>query len=237
MHGKTTPFVSRLKALRWPEGKLLGLLLGVSLLLLAALKIGSEVTEGDTLAFDRAILLQLRGATEGSDPVRALLRQFMLDVTTLGNNELLTAIVLLALGFLIATGKRRLGALLTTGVLSGVAASVVLKLIFERARPDVVAHLVNVETASFPSGHAMNAAVVYLTIAALLARSQKQRAARIYVLFVGIGLTLLIGFSRLYLGVHWPTDVLAGWIFGASWAALIAWAGIRLQEKGAVEQP
>ena len=236
MHRKTTA-LARLKALRWPEGQLLWLLLGVSAFLLIALKLGSEVTEGDTLAFDRAILIQLRAMTDGSDPARALLRQFMLDVTTLGNNELLTAIALLALGFLLATGKRRLGALLTSGVLLGVAASVLLKFIFERARPDVVAHLVNVDTASFPSGHAMNSAVVYLTIATLLARSQKHRAGRVYILGVGVALTLLIGLSRLYLGVHWPTDVLAGWIFGASWAALVAWAGIRLQDKGAVERP
>ncbi len=82
----------------------------------------------------------------------------------------------------------------------------------------------------------MNSAVVYLTMAVLLARGQTQRGARIYILAVGIMLTLLIGLSRLYLGVHWPTDVLVGWVFGASWAVLIAHAGARLQQAGKVER-
>ncbi len=107
----------------------------------------------------------------------------------------------------------------------GVAASALLKFAFGRARPDVVAHLVSVDTASFPSGHAMNSAVVYLTMAVLLARGQTQRGARVYIVAIGVLLTLMIGLSRVYLGVHWPTDVLVGWVFGASWAMLIAYAG------------
>lgn len=221
---------------RWPEDKLLWLLLGISVFLLLALKLASEVSEGDTLAFDKAILITVRGATDGHGLASNLLRRLMLDVTTLGNNGLLAMIALLAVGFLISAGKRRLGALLGAGILIGSAASALLKLAYARPRPDVVAHLVSVDTASFPSGHAMNAAVVYLTMAVLLARGQKRHGPRIYILGVGITLTLLIGLSRIYLGVHWPTDVLVGWIFGASWAVLVAYAGARLQRKGAVEQ-
>jgi undecaprenyl-diphosphatase len=222
---------------RLPEEKLLWLLLGISILLLLTLKLASEVSEGDTLAFDRAILIAVRGATDGHDLVSNTLRRLMLDVTTLGNNGLLTLVALLAVGFLIAVGKSRLGMLLGVGILTGSAASALLKLAYARQRPDVVAHLVSVDTASFPSGHAMNAAIVYLTMAVLLGRGQKRHGARIYILSVGVMLTLLIGLSRIYLGVHWPTDVLVGWIFGASWAALIAYAATRLQQKGAVEQP
>ena len=214
----------------------LWLLLGISGFLLLIMKLGSEIVEGDTLAFDRAILLRLRAATEGHDVVRDALRRLMLDVTTLGNNGLLTLIGLLALGFLVVAGKRRLGGLLGIGIILGVAASMLLKLAYARPRPDIVAHLVNVDTASFPSGHAMNSAVVYLTMAALLAQGQKRRGPRIYILGVGILLTVSIGFSRLYLGVHWPTDVLFGWIFGASWAALLSHAAARLQRGGAIEQ-
>ncbi|MBO9581635.1 MAG: phosphatase PAP2 family protein [Sphingobium sp.] len=223
------------QAVRWPEAKLLWLMLGASALLLLVLKACSEIAEGDTLAYDRAILIALRTATEGSDALRTGLRQFMLDVTALGNNALLALVALLGVGFLVAAGKRHLAALLGAGIVTGIGASVILKLAFARARPDVVAHLVDVQTASFPSGHAMNSAVVYLTMAALLARGQKGRGARLYILAVGMGLTFLIGLSRLYLGVHWPTDVLMGWMFGASWAGLLAWAGARLQERGAVE--
>jgi undecaprenyl-diphosphatase len=214
----------------------LWLLLGISGFLLLVMKLSSEIVKGDTLAFDRAILLRLRAATEGHDFARDALRRLMLDVTTLGNNGLLTLIALLALGFLVVAGKRRLGGLLGIGIILGVVASALLKLAYARPRPDVVAHLVNVDTASFPSGHAMNAAVVYLTMAALLARGQKQRGPRLYILGVGILLTVSIGFSRLYLGVHWPTDVLFGWIFGASWAALLSHAAARLQRGGAIEQ-
>ena len=224
------------EALKGPEAKLLWLFLGMSLFLLLALKIGSEVAEGDTLALDRTILVELRAATSGDGLVRDLLRRLMLDLTTLGNNELLALVALLAVGFLLVTDKRHMAGLLGAGVVLGVAASAVLKLAYARARPDVVEHLVSVQTASFPSGHAMNSAVVYLTVAALLARGQRRRAARAYILCVGVGLTFLIGVSRLYLGVHWPTDVLVGWIFGASWAGLIAFAGGRLQAQGTVEQ-
>lgn len=224
---------------RWrlPEEKPLWLLLGISLVLLLTLKFASEVSEGDTLAFDKAILIAVRGATDGHGPASDTLRRLMLDVTTLGNNGMLAMVALLAVGFLIAAGKMRLGALLGAGILLGSAASAVLKLAYDRPRPDVVAHLVDVQTASFPSGHAMNSAVVYLTMAALLARGQKKHGPRIYILGVGIMLTLMIGLSRIYLGVHWPTDVLVGWIFGASWAALLAYAGTRLQQRGTVEQP
>lgn len=227
---------SRLPA-RLPEARPLWSLLGISAALLLTLKLASEVVEGDTLAFDRTILIRVRAATEGHDAFRETLRRLMLDVTTLGNNGLLTLIALLAVGFLIVAGKKRLGGLLALGITAGAAASGLLKLAYARPRPDVVAHLVDVNTASFPSGHAMNSAVVYLTMAVLLARGQKQRGARLYIIGVGVMLTLMIGLSRIYLGVHWPTDVLVGWIFGASWAALLAYAAARLQVDGAIEEP
>jgi len=229
-------FPRRLTRAGFAEARLLWLLLGVSGALLLLLKISAEIVEGDTLAFDRAILIWLRSVTGGDDMPSAWLRRFMHDMTTLGDNGLLSMLAILATGFLIAAGKKRLGGLLGIGIILGVIASALLKLAFARARPDVVAHLVDVSTASFPSGHAMNSALVYLTIGVLLARGQPLRAARIYILATAVTITLLIGLSRLYLGVHWPTDVLVGWIFGAGWAAMIASAAGRLQTRGAIEQ-
>ena len=89
--------------------------------------------------------------------------------------------------------------------------------------------------ASFPSGHAMNSAFVYLTLATLLARAQQGRLVRIYLLSVAITLTLLVGISRVYLGVHWPTDVLAGWSAGAIWAAICSLIEKRLLQQRRIE--
>ena len=107
-------------------------------------------------------------------------------------------------------------------VIGGTVLSFGLKLVFERPRPDLVAHLVEVQTASFPSAHAMLSATTYLTLGALLARFEDRRRLKSYVLGVAIGLTVLVGISRIYLGVHWPTDVIAGWCAGAAWAVACA---------------
>ena len=113
--------------------------------------------------------------------------------------------------------------------------SPLLKLGFARPRPDLVPHAVEVYTASFPSGHAMLSAVTYLTLGALLIRVQPRWRVKVYILFLAISITLLVGTSRVYLGVHWPTDVLAGWCVGAAWALLCWLVALRLQREGKVE--
>jgi undecaprenyl-diphosphatase len=143
---------------------------------------------------------------------------------------------LAVLGYLVIGGKRAAALLVLVSVAGGVALSSALKIGFDRPRPDLVAHLVDVHTLSFPSGHAMVSAVAYLTLGALLAQTQVRKGLKAYVITVAVVLTLLIGVSRVYLGVHWPTDVVAGWCAGAAWAigcwVIAAW----LQGQGRIEE-
>jgi undecaprenyl-diphosphatase len=93
-----------------------------------------------------------------------------------------------------------------------------LKNWFERPRPDIIVHELYRSTASFPSGHATMSALVYLTLAALVVRVIRDRRLKASVLAVAVLLTGLVGVTRVYLGFHWPSDVLAGWALGAAWA-------------------
>jgi undecaprenyl-diphosphatase len=199
-------------------------------------KVASAVVEGDPLALDREILLLLRQPGDLATPVGpAWLHQVMIDMTALGSVALLTTITMIAAGYLLAARKPWLAAFTVGAVTGGALISTLLKLAYARTRPDVVEHLVGIDSASFPSGHAMNSAVTYLTLAVLLARAEKSRAVRRYLVSAAIVLTLLVGFSRLYLGVHWPTDVAAGWIVGGLWAAMCSLWAKRLQAHHTIE--
>ncbi|HEY0116154.1 MAG TPA: phosphatase PAP2 family protein [Allosphingosinicella sp.] len=201
-------------------------------------KLASEVVEGDTLAFDRWLIRALRSPADPSVPVGPeWLQVFMIDVTAMGGVTLLTMITVIATGYLIATRKFSTAAFLAGAVAVGAILSTLLKLGFARSRPDLVAHLVEVDSTSFPSGHAMNSAITYLTLGALLARAEASRRVRIYLLGIAIALTLMIGFSRVYLGVHWPSDVMAGWCVGAAWAVGCSLSARALQRRRAIEAP
>lgn len=204
----------------------------------AFLELASEVGEGDTLALDRAILQGLRTAADPSVPWGPdWLRGAMIDVTALGGVSVLTIVTGIAVGYLVAARKLAMAMFVAAAIAGGATVSVLLKDVFERARPDLVVHLVEVSSTSFPSGHAMNSAITYLTLGTLLARAQKGRALRLYLISVAIALTLVIGGSRVYLGVHWPSDVLAGWCVGGSWAVLCSLVARRLQRNRTIEAP
>lgn len=182
-------------------------------------RLTSEVLEGETLGFDQTILLWLRQPGDLGQPIGpSWLTHAMGDITSLGGVTVLAILTLLATVYLLLDRKTTIAVFLFLSVLSGWLASTGLKIIVARARPDVVPHLVDVNDLSFPSGHAMVSAVTYLTLGALLARTQRYRATRIFVMGAGIFLAVIIGLSRIYLGVHYPTDVLAGWVAGALWA-------------------
>jgi len=198
-------------------------LLGVGLPLLLFAHIAEEVGEGETRGFDQALMLALR-AGDPADPIGP--RWFeaaVVDVSALGGLAVLALVTLFAAGYLLVLKKWGAAGLLLAATFGGATLSEGLKLGFARPRPDLVAHIVETTSMSFPSGHAMLSAVTYLTLGALMARAQERQRVKTYILSAAILLTLLIGASRVYLGVHWPTDVLAGWCLGAAWA-MLCWA-------------
>lgn len=210
------------------------------LLLAAALwifaSIADEVVEGESHAFDKAVLLAMRMPQDLAEPWGPLwLEELARDFTALGGAGVLTFLILAVLGFLLLQGKPRVAGVMIVAIGGGMLLSPVLKLGFDRPRPDLVPHEVSVYSASFPSGHALHAAVVYLTLGALLARVQPHRRLKGYVLTVSVVLMVLVGSTRVYLGVHWPTDVLAGWAAGAAWAILCWLITFWLQQRGNLE--
>jgi undecaprenyl-diphosphatase len=179
-----------------------------------------------------------RNPQDLSDPIGPRwFEEVMRDMTALGGTAVLTLLTVFVTLFLVLSGKRRSAMLVASSIVLGTVFSTLLKLAFDRPRPDLVPHGMEVYTLSFPSSHAMMSALVYLTLGALLARTQSSVRVRIYLIVCAILLTFLIGVSRVYLGVHWPTDVLAGWAVGSCWALLSWLIARRLQKAGPVEPP
>ncbi|MET4593801.1 MULTISPECIES: phosphatase PAP2 family protein [unclassified Sphingomonas] len=181
---------------------------GIAVVLLIGLAIGHW-----PFAFDRAIIVGLR---DWGGP--SWLPKVAADVTALGGGVILTIVVLLATG-LLAVQRLWLSAAATLAAsISGGLVVSLVKTEVARPRPDLVDHLVQVSNMSFPSGHSANSAIVYLTLAGLASQVTVSAAARRYILVIAILMVGAIGCSRVYLGVHWPSDVLAGWSFGTLWA-------------------
>jgi len=230
---QSTPY-RRLHGLVTGEAWLLASIALVSGLILAFLQIADEMIEGEMEAFDNAILMLFRDpanldSTIGPPWVHEMVR----DVTALGSFALLGLIVLAVCAYLLLARMRAEALLVITSVLGGTVLSTVLKMGYDRPRPDLVA-MSHQFTASFPSGHAMLSAVTFLTLGALLARLAPTRPLRIFSISMALMLTLLIGLSRIYMGVHYPSDVLAGWCLGAAWALFCSAVAARLQRGGAI---
>jgi undecaprenyl-diphosphatase len=201
------------------------------------ISLAEEVNEGETQAFDRAVILALRNPADLSDPLGPRwFEEMVRDVTALGSNVVLAFVTVAVIGFLALARKRGAALLVLVSVLGGSLLGDILKLVFARPRPDLVPHGAEVYTMSFPSNHAMGAAVTYLTLGALLARLQVSPRVKGYFLAVSVILTAAVGLSRVYLGVHWPTDVLAGWSVGAAWAMAVWLVALWLQRRGKVER-
>jgi len=198
--------------------------------------VADKVKDGKTLGIDDRLIRCLRNPADPTDPIGPeWLEDVVRDLTSLGSAAILGLMTTVVVGFLLIRRTYHAVGLVLTATLGGLLLSLLLKGYFSRPRPDMVPRLAKVYTSSFPSGHSMLSAVIYLTLGALLSRLVERPALKVYVLTVAMLLALLVGFSRVYLGVHYPSDVLAGWSVGLAWAILCWLVARRLQRTGVVE--
>ncbi len=195
----------------------------VALFGLLVVELWQEIAEGDARQLDRDILLLFR-QSENLDQVigPSWLEQTLVDITTLGSATMLTLMTVGSAGLMAVRGTYRVSAILIGAIVSGSILVAIFKDFLERPRPDLVHHLVSETSMSFPSGHAANSAIAYLTIAVLFIRFERHLGTRLFVIAMAALIVLAIGISRVALGVHWPSDVLAGWLLGTGWACF--WA-------------
>jgi len=204
------------------ELRLLVVLTAICVCLWGFFSIQGEVLEGDTYKLDRSILLAMRRSGDLGAPVGPRwLQETARDITALGGFTVLSLLVALSVAMLLLHRRRFQAAVFATAVVGGQAAAELAKHLVGRDRPDLVPHLDQVYSSSFPSGHSAMSPIVYFTLASLLAAGEPNRAAKGLLMAAAVLLVLAIGASRVYLGVHWPTDVLAGWAMGAA-VALVA---------------
>jgi undecaprenyl-diphosphatase len=207
------------------------------LLVLGFALLSDLVLEGGTQHFDERVLRALRRTDDPSMPNGPVwLRIAALDITALGSASVLGLVVAAVVGYLLLQGLRRTALFVFAASTGGWLLNALLKEAFQRPRPGVVPHLHEVMTLSFPSGHAMTSAAVYLTLGALLMRVADRKATRIYCMASAMLLAGLVGSTRVYLGVHYPTDVLAGWIVGLSWALLCWLIERRIERRTGVDR-
>lgn len=196
-----------------------GALLIVAVGVWGFLSIAGEVAEGDTGALDLSVLRALRVDGRPHELIGPhWLHVAATDVTALGSLTVLSLLILLAFALLSALRRWAEALTLVVGAGGGLLISQGLKRVFERERPDLAYRAVEAVNASFPSGHAMLSAVVFLTLGVLAARFAERRRVKVLAVAAAVLLSLLVGLSRVYLGVHWASDVLAGWCVGAAWA-------------------
>ncbi|HEY0707019.1 MAG TPA: phosphatase PAP2 family protein [Polyangia bacterium] len=203
------------------------------------IELADEVNEQERMhEIDRRVLSAMREPGRPTDPWGPpWLEEVARDITGLGGITIVTLATLATVSYLAALRRSRDALVVLIAAGSGALFCWLLKLGFDRPRPDVVSRLSAVYSASFPSGHAMMSTVVYLTLGGLLAREESRNNGRFTVLAWVVFVCALVGMSRVYLGVHWPSDVLAGWAVGAFWA-LLCWSIAEwLDRRGVTDRP
>ena len=227
------PFLRRALAVARTEFAALSALAIVTLGIMTFVEIADDMTEADGQAFDRMVLHWMQPVA-GQPRGPWWLHEGAADITSLGGISVLTLFAIVAIGILLILRKRLSAVLLIVGLIGGVALSEGLKALFERARPPAAYQAVETLNASFPSGHALLSTVFYLTVAVMMTRAFPKRRLKAYVLGVGMVFALMIGLTRIYLGAHWASDVMAGWCVGAAWAMalwLVSYAVERRQNR------
>ncbi|PHP69094.1 hypothetical protein CSC94_03735 [Zhengella mangrovi] len=214
----------------WIAGFTAGLLV---FLLVAVLMSG-----GYTEAIDTWVLESLRSADDMSDALGPTwFEQTVRSLTALGGYPVIVFAIINALILLWLSGDRFSTALVAVSVIGGSALSSGLKQVFARQRPDIVRHLdPTLVSVSFPSSHATVSVVAWLTLAIVLARKVHHRAVAVYLVVAAIILATMVGLSRVYLGVHWPSDVIAGWALGMAWTSLVFGLAARFGQREHVLQ-
>ena len=214
------------------EVRLLLVVLSVLAGVLIFISIANDVVEGETQHFDNYILKSLREPGDVSQPAfPGWVTKAMEDITSLGSATIIVLFTILVIGYLLIQKKYYWLWLVLIATIGGAILVWGLKEFIGRTRPTVVTHLLQENSLSFPSGHSMMSAIVYLTQATLLSKIQENRKAKIYIISTALLLTFLIGISRVYIGVHYPTDVIAGWVAGISWALLCWYVASILERK------
>ena len=212
---KTAPIPSRGDKYR-PLLMFLAAGLAAALLTLAFVVIGSEVAEGDTRGFDTQLLHFAQTLRVAHPGIAGVMR----DLSGLGSTTVLTLFTLLAVSYLVMVSQRVTALLVASSVISGSILVSAFKSLYGRLRPDGTIADIVVPGMSFPSGHASMSAIVFRTLGALIASTRDSVAERAFIFATATLLTLLVGISRVVLGVHWTTDVIGGWAFGAGWGLL-----------------
>jgi undecaprenyl-diphosphatase len=204
----------------------------------AVVKLVGKIRKIGADEIDKQVLRSLRRPENAAVPIGPnWLPEVARDLTSLGSGAGLTLVSAILVGFLCLNRRFRAAGYLISSLGSGLGLCQLLKDFFVRRRPTVVPHLTHFDPESFPSGHSMGSALVYLTLGGIISRQVKGRIAKLYFLSVALLITTLVGLSRLYLGVHYPSDVLAGWAAGSLWSGACSQAARWLQRKGAVEPP
>jgi undecaprenyl-diphosphatase len=208
--------------LREQDARLLIAALVTAFSIFLFIEIADEVMEKETQSLDERIIIALREPNDLADPIGPIwVEEAVRDISALGSHSVLTLFVACVLIFLVLIKRYKASLFVLGAALGGAMLSHSLKLFFARPRPDIVSHGTHIMTYSFPSGHSMLSATVYLTLGALITELVTRKRLKSYFLIVAMLISFIVGLSRIYLGVHYPSDVLAGWCAGLFWAALI----------------